>query len=59
VFVAVEEGHWVGMLGGYLEVGNPRAAGLWGMWVALAARRRGLGTSSSKRRSGGLEMSAP
>jgi GNAT superfamily N-acetyltransferase len=43
VFVAVDDGHWVGMVGGYLDARDPRAAGLWGMWVAPISRRRGLG----------------
>ena len=42
VFIAVEDREWVGMAGGYLKR-SPRAAVLWGMWVAPEARRRGLG----------------
>ena len=33
-------GDWDGMAGVYLEAQEPR---LWGMWVAPAARGRGLG----------------
>lgn len=43
VFVAVDDDGWVGMAGGYVSDDNPSMAGLWGMWVAPVARRRGLG----------------
>jgi GNAT superfamily N-acetyltransferase len=42
VFVAEEDGVWLGMAGGYLEESAPDVAGLWGMWVAPEARRRML-----------------
>jgi ribosomal protein S18 acetylase RimI-like enzyme len=42
VFVAEEDGAWLGLAGGYLREGEPDAAGLWGMWVAPEARRRML-----------------
>jgi GNAT superfamily N-acetyltransferase len=42
VFIAIESGEWFGMAGGYLKR-SQRAAGLWGMWVAPEARRRGAG----------------
>ena len=44
VFVAEEDGAWLGMAGGYLREDDPTAAGLWGMWVAPEARRRTLGS---------------
>jgi ribosomal protein S18 acetylase RimI-like enzyme len=44
VFVAEEDGAWLGMAGGYLLPDDPAAAGLWGMWVAPEARRRALGS---------------
>jgi GNAT superfamily N-acetyltransferase len=43
VFVAVQGGAWVGMIGGSLREGEP-AAGVWGMWVAPDVRRRGVGS---------------
>jgi ribosomal protein S18 acetylase RimI-like enzyme len=44
VFVAEEDGAWLGMAGGYLQDGDPEGAGLWGMWVAPEARRRNIGS---------------
>jgi ribosomal protein S18 acetylase RimI-like enzyme len=44
VFVAEEDGAWLGMAGGYIHEDDPTAAGLWGMWVAPEVRRRALGS---------------
>jgi GNAT superfamily N-acetyltransferase len=44
VVIAVEDGDWLGTAGGYLQPGRSGVAGLWGMWVAPAARRRGIGS---------------
>jgi len=43
VFVAADSDQWLGMAGGYLDGDRPGVAGLWGMWVAPEARRRGVG----------------
>ena len=42
VAVAVDGDAFVAMAGGYTSDGDPRAAGLWGMWVAPEARRQGV-----------------
>jgi GNAT superfamily N-acetyltransferase len=43
IFVADDGGVWRGMAGAYLHAGDGTAAGVWGMWVAPDARRRGVG----------------
>jgi ribosomal protein S18 acetylase RimI-like enzyme len=43
VYLAIEDGHVVGMAGGYFPPDQPEAPRLWGMWVDSAARGKGTG----------------
>jgi GNAT superfamily N-acetyltransferase len=43
MFVAVEDGHWVGMAGAFLHPDKPGSATTWAGWVEPNARKRGLG----------------
>jgi GNAT superfamily N-acetyltransferase len=44
IFAAIDEdGHPIGMAGGYLGEGAPERVTLWGVWVDPGARDRGLG----------------
>jgi GNAT superfamily N-acetyltransferase len=42
LFVAEEEGRWVGIAGGYVPFPERPIARLWGMWIEPPARGRGL-----------------
>jgi len=43
IFLAIEDGHWLGMAGGVFEEEQPDRAELISMWVDPSVRRRGLG----------------
>ena len=42
MFVAVEDGLWLGMAGAFVHPGQSGTVSLWWLWVAPSARGRGL-----------------